>query len=121
LAKQLLANKDSLRIRDLARVFLRDTVTDISLSNLVWFGEAMLELESDNIQFHTLPANYWDSVNGISYVTINVNEWINMLNTYINPWHIDKTISDFSILTRNANGRLYVTDGNYQGNPDWGN
>ena len=120
MATQLLANRDSIRIRNLAETFLRHAVTDISLQNLIWFGEQFLELDSENITFHTMPGNYWDSVGGVSYVTIYVDEWLNMINTYINPWHTDKTIDDLSILTRNENGRLFVTDGNWQGNPNWG-
>ena len=120
MSEQLLANRDSIRIRNLANTFLRHAVTDISLQNLVWFGEQFLELESENITFHTMPANYWDSVGGVSYVSIYVDEWLDMLNTYINPWHTDKTVDDFSILTRNANGRLFVTDGNWQGDSNWG-
>ena len=107
-AGQLLANRDSIRVRNMAETFLRYAVTDISLSNLVWFGERFLELDSEDITFHTMPGNYWDTVSGVSYVTIYTDDWLNMINTYINPWHTPRTINDFSILTRGGGGSLVV-------------
>jgi LCP family protein required for cell wall assembly len=121
MAQQLLAKRDSLRVRNLAEVFLKYTVTDMTLQNLVWFGEKFLELDSENIRFHIMPGNYWDSVNNVSYVTINVDEWLNLINTYINPWRTDKTLDNFSIFTRDSNGKLYVTDGNREADASWGN
>jgi LCP family protein required for cell wall assembly len=120
MASQILANRDSIRIRNLAQTFLRHTVTDISLQNLIWFGERFLELEYEDINFHIMPGNYWGHVGGVSYVTIYVDEWIELINTYINPWDFDLTIDNFSILTRDAGGGLFVTDGNWQGDQNWG-
>jgi len=53
-------------------------------------------------------------------VTINVDEWLKMVNSVFNPFNNDIKESDVSILTRGANKRLYVTDGNRRGDPSWG-
>ena len=77
-------------------------------------------MDSENIRFHTLPANYWDSINGASYVTIYANEWLELINEYLNPYDEDITMDALSVLTRNASGYLYSTDGVYAGSSSWG-
>ena len=119
-AQQILAKKSSLDVIELAKIFLDYVKTDIALSDLIWFGREFLKLDTDDIRFGILPGNYWDSVYGDSYVSIYVDEWLELVNSRLNPYSVDITPEDVSILTRGADGRLYVTDGNRHGSQDWG-
>jgi len=119
-AGQILENRGSLSVLDLANVFINDVVTDLTLSDLIWFGREFMRLDADNISFHTMPGNIADSVGRMSYVTIFVDEWLELVNDVLNPFHDDFTPEDVSILTRGANRRLYVTDGNWRGDANWG-
>jgi hypothetical protein len=49
-----------------------------------------------------------------------LDEWIDMVNTVLNPWDVELVAEDFSILTRGPDGALFVTDGNWAGNQNWG-
>jgi len=119
-AEQILAKKSSINILELADIFIGNVKTDISLDNLIWFGRELLRLEVDNIIFQTLPGLYIDYVGAQSYVTIFVDEWLEMINSTVSPFYDEITKDDVSILTRGEDRYLYVTDGNRLGNPSWG-
>ncbi|MBR6258851.1 MAG: LCP family protein, partial [Oscillospiraceae bacterium] len=99
-AEQIMANKDKINISTLAEIFINYVDTDLTKGNVVWFAKEFLKMDGENINFMTLPANYWDSVYGASYVTIYVDEWVDMVNEYLNPYKDDVEVSDLNILTR---------------------
>jgi len=119
-AEQIIAKKNSISVIDLANIFLRHVKTDLSLNNLIWLGREFLKLNAENINFTTMPGNYQDSVNGASYVSIYVDEWLEIVNSKLSPFSVDFTEKDVSILTRGPDRKLYVTDGNRQGDASWG-
>ena len=119
-AEQILDKKDSISVIELAGIFLNNVKTDAKLDDLIWFGREFLRMDAENINFHILPGNTGDSVRGQSYVTIHVDDWLELLNSTFNPFNMEITKDDVSILTRGSDRRLYVTDGNRQGDASWG-
>ena len=121
-ASQILEKKESINITEIANIFFQHVKVDskLTLGYMLWFGKEFLKMEPDGINFHVMPGNYNDSVNGDSYVTIYLDEWFEMLNEFINPFQEDISLDEVSILTRGTDGRLYATDGNRQGNTSWG-
>ena len=79
-------------------------------SNLAFFARQFLLCSSEDIHFETIPANYWDSIGGVSYVSIYVNEWLEAVNEYLNPYSEPVTVSDVNILTHSSSG-FYATNG----------
>ena len=119
-AQQILEKKGSLSVIDLARIFLSNVKTDLKLDDLIWFGYEFMKLDADDIGFHMLPGNFSDSFRGNSYVSIYVDEWLEIVNNILNPFDCEIKAGDVSILTRGPDKRLYVTDGNRQGDASWG-
>ncbi|MCL2151342.1 MAG: LCP family protein [Oscillospiraceae bacterium] len=119
-AEQILAKRNSINVIDLANIFINNVKTNLPLNNLVWLGKELLKMEAEDVNFMTLPGNYVDSVDGASYVTVYVEPWLEMVNEYLNPFRVEITDQDVSILTRGADRKLYVTDGNRLGNSSWG-
>ena len=117
--EQILANRNSINVANLAEVFLKYVKTDIPLNNLIWFGREFLKLSGDDINFTIMPGAI-DNVGAQSYVTIYVDEWLELINTKLSPLNREITEKDVSILTRGPDRKLYVTDDNWQGNPTWG-
>lgn len=120
-AKQLLSIGNITKINEFAEIFTEYVDTNMSVANLVWYGTEYLKLSSDDIHFYTIPANYYDSVNKISYVTIYVDEWLELLNDSLNPYDKDITAANLNILTRSSSGSLYATSGVRAGSSTWGN
>jgi LCP family protein required for cell wall assembly len=118
-ATQLLNNRNSINITTMADIFINHVRTNIQLNHLVWIGREMLKVNADNINFTILPGTI-DNVGVQSYITILVDEWLEIVNTKISPFYDDFTAEDLSILTRGPDRRLYVTDNNWKGNANWG-
>jgi len=118
--KQILEKKDSLNPVTLADIFIRHVKTDLPLSTVVWLAREFFKLDAENVIFDMMPVNGQDAVNARSYASIYINEWLEMLNEMLNPFTVEITETDVSILTRNANRRLYVTDDNWKADRSWG-
>ncbi|MCL2408535.1 MAG: LCP family protein [Oscillospiraceae bacterium] len=119
-AQQILERRSSIRYPDIISIFLNYVETDLTSGNLVAFARHFLRMDSENVNFATLPGDYTAWIAGVSYVTVYVDEWLEMVNEMLNPFYADITTEDVSILTRGSDRRLFVTDGNFAGNPNWG-
>ncbi|MDR2360365.1 MAG: LCP family protein [Oscillospiraceae bacterium] len=116
IAKQTLTLSNITKVNEFAEIFAENVQTDMTLGNLIWYANRIMKLDSAaDISFATVPANYNDSVKGLSYCTIYVNEWLAMINDKLNPLLREITETDVSILTRNSSGTLYSTSGTIAG------
>ena len=99
-------------------IFEEYVVTNMSASNLAFFARQFLLCKSEDINFHTLPGNYGDSIKGLSYVSINISEWLEMVNTCLNPYDQDVTEANVNILTHSSSTGFYSTTGYVAGGVD---
>ncbi|MDR2572433.1 MAG: LCP family protein [Oscillospiraceae bacterium] len=119
IVKKVLSNKNSINVLDMANIFVGNVKTNIQLNHLVWFGREFLKMNSDDINFFMMPGVV-DNVQRQSYVTIIVDEWLDIINNRLSPLMLDITADDVSILTRDVDRKLFVTDDNWQGDSSWG-
>ena len=118
-ARQILANRNTINVTVLAEEFLRHVRTDIQLNHLIWFGREFIQLDSENVNFTTMPGIF-ENIAGGFYISVLLDEWVEMVNTHLNPNDFDVTPEMMSILTRGPDGRLFVTDDDWAGSPNWG-
>lgn len=119
-ARQLMnANLSATQIANLADVFINNARTDLSVTDLIFFGNEFLRLTSDDVTFATMPGTF-ESIRGNFYISILLEPWLEMVNERLNPWNVEITPIAVSILTRGPDRRLYVTDGNWAGTDTWG-
>ncbi|MCL2569497.1 MAG: LCP family protein [Oscillospiraceae bacterium] len=115
LSSQLLQARNILVLDDLVRIFRDNVETDLTLRNLLWFATEFLQMDSANIRFHSVDstmANINDHVNGISYVSLFVEPWLELLNTYMNPFTWPIEAEHLEILTRDPRtGQFFTTNG----------
>ena len=119
IAKQCISTISISKINDYAKIFKESVTTDLTVGNLVWYGEKLLALDPENIRFHTLPSEVNDTVKGLSYGTVYVDDWIDMINAYLNPYNVDITVENVNLLSRpnikdehRSNwGEVYATSG----------
>ncbi|MCL2843460.1 MAG: LCP family protein [Oscillospiraceae bacterium] len=115
LSDQVLQARNILMVDDLVRVFRDNVDTSLTVRNLAYLALEFLQVESENIRFHSVDgtvANIFDNINGVSYVSLYVEPWLAMINEYLNPLPWDIRAEDLEILTRDpSTGALFTTNG----------
>lgn len=114
-AKQMLTLGNIPNLNEFAKIYEENVETNLTAGNIVWFAKEFLKLDSESVRFHVLPGDYGFSVRGLSYVSINLSEWTGMVNEFINPYKAEITTEHLNILTKDASGKLYATNGTIAG------
>ena len=92
-AKKALANPT--KINEYVKIFQKYVDTDLSLSDMAWFGQQALSAGMENISFSTLPGE-WHS----PYIYLDQAETLALVNAHLNPYVEDRTADDLNILAR---------------------
>ena len=119
IASQMLTLGNIPNVRKLVRIYERDVITNLSTGNVMFFLKEFLKMSEENIVFDTIPANYGGEVHGMSYVIIYLNQWLDYLNAYLNPFSEPITTSNLDLIYADDNGRLTSTTGAIRGNDRW--
>ena len=93
----------------------REHETNLTAANITYFATQLLKCSIEDINFYTLPANTNNSIRGLSYVTVYVDDWIDMINAYLNPLDQPVTARNVNLLTKTAAGGFYSTTGQIAG------
>ena len=78
--------------RKYAEIFGQYVDTDLSVTDLAWFGMQVLGMGVDKIDFSTLP-NEWK----YPYIYLDPDETLALVNTYLNPYVEDRTAEDLNL------------------------
>lgn len=113
-AKQALTLKNFSNLIQIAQIVIDNAQTDLTIGNMQWYAGEFLKMTTDDINIMTLPGNYSCTVRKGSYVSISVDEWMTMVNTYLNPLKNPIKAEDCNILYQLAPDVGYdPTEGNY--------
>ena len=111
-------------ITGIAQIFFENVTTELSVGNLAWFAQQAIfgnsageKLNMENVSFFTMP---WVSADGVwsrtynnhpSYVAPDVDELVNVVNEYFNPYVDDLRQDELDIMYVNDDGTLGCTSG----------
>jgi len=98
LAGELFQIRNLTRIGSMARIFSEHVETDLHLGNLMWLAQQFTHIDNEDITFLMMP-NYAANIGGIWYQVIQLEAWLAMINTYLNP---------FSSVVREENLRVFA-------------
>lgn len=98
MAKQMLTLGNIPNIGKLIQIYEDNVTTNVTASNLSFYAQEFLKLDSEDIHFDTLPANYWGSLYGVGYCLPYIDDWLQMVNTYLNPFNTEITRSNIDML-----------------------
>ena len=112
------------KIPEFARIFQQYVETDLSLSNLIWFGQSAVVggLDMANVNFFTMPCSAVEYPRGTygSYVVPNPDELLEAINLYLNPYEEDVTLSQLELMSVTSNYTLAVNSGAVTGGSSGG-
>ena len=83
-ADQFLSLGSIPNIPQVASILAESTDTNMTAANLAWFARQLLRCKSEDVRFYTAP-NTPAYVNDISYTFLNLYDWLEMVNTRLNP------------------------------------
>ena len=89
--------------------------TNLTAANMAFFARQLLKCSSDDIHFYTAPVT-GRVVNSASYVCLNVNEWLELVNEHFNPYNEPVTTANVDIVYYSSSAGGYVaTSGTVRG------
>lgn len=107
-AKQVLSIGNIPNLPKIIEILTSNVDTNLTNANIAYFATELLKCKSEDISFNVMPYNVNDEI----YLTINIPEWLAMINSYLNPYSEQVTERNVNIITKTANG-FYSTTGTY--------
>ena len=71
--------------------------TDLSGGNIAWFLRQLLKCRSEDIHFYTAPNRPTDA-GGISYTVLELDPWLEMVNTNLDPYREEIAAEDLDLV-----------------------
>lgn len=98
LAKQVLSLGNISNLPALVDLVVSNTDTNLTSGNVAFYAQEFLKMDGDSIRFYTVP---FDTVYilGGSYVSIQLDPWLDMINECLNPFEVDVTAGNLDVLT----------------------
>lgn len=116
--KQCLSISNVTRINELAKVFNDNVTMNLKINHLAWFADKAIfgGLKMENVRFHTMPldlVNVWSRGEGreLSYVVPQMEELVDMVNQYFNPYEDDLKANELDIMFVNKDGSIGSSTG----------
>ena len=88
IASDLLQIQNVTRVRELANIFVEHVETDLPLGSLIYYALQLMDMDSEEINFFTMPGNYDYWRYGGSYVLVDLEAWLEIVNAYFNPFPV---------------------------------
>lgn len=113
---QILNLGNALKAPKLIKIISNNLQTDLSYGNIKWYMTQFLSIKPEDISIMMMPANTCCCINGGSYVSIYVDDWMEMVNTKLNPYNTEIKRENCNILYQiAAEPSMYtVTPTNYE-------
>ena len=115
-AKKMLSLGNIPNLSKIINIVTDNLKTNMTSGNMAFYAQEFLKLDPDKIEFSVMPYEpvY---IKGGSYVSVNLGEWLQMLNDKLNPYYESITEGNLDVLTF-SNGSFYSTTGILAGGYD---
>ena len=115
-ADQFITLKNIPHARAVAEILAENLNTNLTAGNIAWFMRQLLQCNSLDIHFYTMPSE-GRLLQGYSYAVVNLYEWLDMLNSCLNPYDRELGIMDLNAVYTVWGGGYAGTQGYLDG--DW--
>lgn len=107
LAEQFISLGNIPNIGEVIDILANGLETDLDASNIAYFLRQALSCKSEDIRFYTAPSDS-SMIHGYSYAIIELDPWLEMVNTILNPYADPISAQDVEIIYR-ADGGVACT------------
>ena len=98
---------------ELTELIAAHTDTELSAANIAWLLRQTLQCKREDVRFHTAP-NEPAAVAGLSYVLLEPEDWLAMINEFLNPYAAPITRENLDLVYHDASG-YHATSGLLRG------
>ena len=119
--QQMMKPANVKNISKIAKVFQETVETDLTLQNILWFGQQAFTggLSMENVSFFTMPyqgAYAWSRTykQNLDYVVPKAEELLQIVNEQLSPFVEEFTLSDLDIMFTNSDGSVGSTTGHVE-------
>ena len=98
-AEQALQFGNIANLGEIYSAVMENTETNVSLGNIMFLLEQFLKLDGEDIRFHTIPNRMDGMINGLNYVMPLIDDWVVMLNEYLNPFDVEITKENLNMIS----------------------
>ncbi len=106
LASQMLTLGNIPNLGTLVTILSENVETDLTAANLAWFARQFLQCKMEDIHFYTMPFSNGCMINGTSFVSVNQDAWLEMINSALNPYTEPVTSANVNLLMSDASGTV---------------
>ena len=110
LANQTLQLGNIGNIGEIYSAVMDNMETNVSVGNIVYLLQKFMSLSSEDITFQTIPNRMDGMIYGLNYVMPLIDEWLVMLNEYLNPFDTEITESNIDMISY-IDGEWRMTQG----------
>lgn len=96
IAGKAMSTKNPITLFNIAKSVLDKCDTDLTLPNVQWYIQEFMKMSLENISFQTAPTDNC-MVFGASYVTLQADAWVEMVNSKLMPYEKTVTKEDLAI------------------------
>lgn len=100
-AEQVLTAGNIPNIQKLAKLLEEGTDTNLSAANVAWFIRQFMQCEAEDINFMTAP-NVPEMVAGLSYTFLELEPWLELVNSSLNPYKSPVTEANVDLVYLSA-------------------
>ncbi len=119
LAKQMLTLGNIPNLGTLVNILSENVDTDLTAANIAWFARQFLLCSMEDIHFYTMPSSTGCWINGLNYVVVDQNAWLELINSALNPYKDPVTTANVNLLISNSSGSsIWSTVGAVAGGDD---
>ena len=118
MARQLISAKSIPHLGEILEIVEREVSTDLEVANVAWLARQFLSCSLSDVTFQTAPLSPSSTgINGISFVGVDTDAWLEVVNGALSPFTEDVTLGNMDLLTFN-NGGIYASSGVIAGGYD---
>ena len=99
LARQTLSLENIPNLTKIFEIYEKRVDTNVTISNLAYFATEFMKIDANNITFQTIPGKGDGYVFGMSYVIPYIDEWLEMVNGYLNPFTVEITRDNINMIS----------------------
>ena len=85
------------KLLNVMQIGMKNCETDLTIGNIQWYATEFLKMDMEDLSIHTAPVTGC-YINNWTYVTLDVDAWIAMINASLNPYNYEITAEDCAIL-----------------------